>query len=198
MLTIKDIKHKYKFAFSFWWNVLTKPASALQYNAVHSRFGGMKVTGDYIMPMSVLAALLCFIGSLLNAGDMHFERAVIKSIFVFISLVLSFYAQYFIVKYVTGRWFVSGLPRWNFAVMTASLMTVTFAVEMVSGLLPDMFFVSFLYVYVLYLVWLLTESVVPVDEALRNKYMVLVSIIDIVIPWLLVKLLRIMIPNIAY
>lgn len=198
MLTLKNIQQTYAFAFSFLWNVLAKPTETLQYASLRDRFDGRSVVHCFVLPMAVMTAVFGFIGSLFEHGMIGLEKAVVKTIFIFISSVMNFYIQFFLLRLLSERFFVSGVPNRNFSVATASLLTVVFAVDMITGLVPDMFFFKFFYLYVIYIAWQLSESVVPVEESRRNKFMVVVTVFIILISYALPKLLRIMIPNISY
>ena len=62
--------------------------------------------------------------------------------------------------------------------------------------MPNMFFVNFFYIYVFYLVWVMSEGVVDVPEEQRNKYMVVISFLVIVVPMFIVAILKkIVVPN---
>jgi hypothetical protein len=80
--------------------------------------------------------------------------------------------------------------------MVVSLMSVPFVVKLFLSLMPNMFFVNFFYVYVLYLVWVMSEGVVDVPEGQRNKYMVEISLLIIIIPLLIALFMkRMVVPN---
>ena len=80
--------------------------------------------------------------------------------------------------------------------MVVSLMSVSFVVKLLLSLMPNMFFVNFFYIYVFYLVWVMSEGVVDVPEEQRNKYMVVISFLVIVVPMFIVAILKkIVVPN---
>ena len=79
--------------------------------------------------------------------------------------------------------------------MVASLMSVTFVVNLFTALMPNMFFLKLFYVYMFYLVWLMSEGVVDVAEENRNKYMVFIALIVIAMPIIVMILLKKMVPN---
>ena len=74
-------------------------------------------------------------------------------------------------------------------------MSLVFSVNVLQASFPNLFFVSFLYIYVFYLVWVMSEGVVDISEDMRNKYMGLVSILVFVIPFVMGKLLNMLVPN---
>ena len=74
-------------------------------------------------------------------------------------------------------------------------MSVTFVVNLFTALMPNMFFLKLFYVYMFYLVWVMSEGVVDVSEENRNKYMVLIALLVIVVPIVIMLLLKKMVPN---
>lgn len=74
-------------------------------------------------------------------------------------------------------------------------MAVTFVVNLFAALMPNMFFLKLFYVYMFYLVWVMSEGVVDITEDNRNKYMVFIALIVIVIPIIVMVLLKKMVPN---
>jgi hypothetical protein len=93
------------------------------------------------------------------------------------------------------RFFVDAIEDRNIAMFVGVLMSLVFSVNVLQALFPNLFFVSFLYIYVFYLVWVMSEGVVDISEDMRNKYMGLVSILVFVIPFVMVKLLNMLVPN---
>ena len=79
--------------------------------------------------------------------------------------------------------------------MVASLMSVTFIVNFFTALMPNMFFLKLFYLYMFYLVWVMSEGIVDVTEDNRNKYMVFITLIVIAIPIIIMVLLKKMVPN---
>ena len=93
------------------------------------------------------------------------------------------------------RFFVDAIEDRNIAMFVGVLMSLVFSVNVLQALFPNLFFVSFLYIYVFYLVWVMSEGVVDISEDMRNKYMGLVSILVFVVPFVMGKLLNMLVPN---
>ena len=93
------------------------------------------------------------------------------------------------------KWFVKQFDARSVSMMVATLMSVTFVVNFFSALMPNMFFLKLFYVYLFYLVWVMSEGVVDIVEDSRNKYMVLIALMVIIVPIVLTMSLKMMVPN---
>lgn len=185
---------RYKFPLVHVWNICSKPDVTLRYEALLNIFHGKNILKQYIVPQAEVLLIVSFISTLLFE-EFNLASAIVNSIFDCFSFVVGYGVLCFLVKWVSLRWFVSQLDSRNVSMMVASLMSVSFVVKLLLSLMPNMFFVNFFYVYVFYLVWVMSEGVVDISEENRNKYMVLIALFVIVVPMVIVALLKNMVPN---
>ena len=172
---------RYKFPLKQVWNVCSKPDDTLRYEALLNTFYGKNILRQYVMPLAEVLFVAGFIRFFLF-GNQGVATAVVKSIFDYFSFVVSFFNLQCVDR--------------NVSIMVVSLMSVSFVVKLLLSLMPNMFFVNFFYVYIFYLVWAMSEGVVDVPEEQRNKYMVAISVLVIVVPMVIMMLLKkVVVPN---
>lgn len=133
-----------------------------------------QVINDFILPMAGLCALSSFLGILFQSAG--FEKALVS---VIISLGKTFGGVYFtfFILQETAKYF--GLKRNKTAFMQIAgySFVVIFVVDIVANLIPELFFLNFLKIYIFYIVWEAVEIIVQVDEKKRTAYVIFVSIL---------------------
>ena len=186
---------RYKIPLKQVWNVCSKPDNTLRYEALLNAFYGRNILRQCILPLAEVLFVAGFIRFFVF-GNQDIATAVVKSIFDYLSFVVSYGVLFYLVRWVSVRFFDLQFEERNVSMMVVSLMSVSFVVKLFLSLMPNMFFVNFFYVYILYLVWVMTEGVIDVPEDKRNKYMVVISFLVIVVPMLIIVLLkRMVVPN---
>ena len=186
---------RYKFPLKQVWNVCSKPDDTLRYEALLNTFYGKNILRQYVMPLAEVLFVAGFIRFFLF-GNQGVATAVVKSIFDYFSFVVSYGALFYLIRWVSVRFFNLQCVDRNVSIMVVSLMSVSFVVKLLLSLMPNMFFVNFFYVYIFYLVWAMSEGVVDVLEEQRNKYMVAISVLVIVVPMVIMMLLKkVVVPN---
>ncbi len=188
------IVNRYKFVFRLVWNILSKPDSSLSYDALLNTFYGKNVFKNFIIPLAEILCIVVFISSLFHS-EINVAEAIVKSIFNCLSFVVGYGVLFLLVRWVTLRYFVDSVNDRNFYLLVGMLMSIVFLVNLFLSLFPNLFFVNFLYLYLFYLVWVMSEGVIDITEEMRNKYMCIVSIFVFIVPFIINMLLEQMVPN---
>lgn len=187
-----------RFVILLLWTILTRPQEALQFPRFSEYFHSKNIFRHYVLPLSAIASIANIVGLIVPMGDTSLQSAVINSIFTFITYILSFYLLYIIVLWFTRKWYNHTIHRWNIEALVAAILSVSFAIKILLGLFPSMFFLQFFFIYTFYIVWVATDSLVPVPEQQKNRYLIIVSFISFVTPWAVNKIMHFMVPNISY
>ena len=185
---------RYKFPLMQVWGVCSKPDATLRYEALLNAFYGKNILKEYVLPLAEILLVTTFVFTFLYT-EFNLASAIVKALFSCFSFVVSYGALCFLIRWVSLHWFVKQFDVRNVGIMVASLMSVTFVVEVFTAMLPNMFFLKLFYVYLFYLVWVLSEGLVDVAEDNRNKYMVFIALIVIVVPIVVLMLLKMMVPK---
>lgn len=184
-----------RFDFQLIWNVIVRPSQTLQYARFSEYFHSRHIVRHFVLPMSLLTSAVYFIGAFLTFGKVNIESVVLNSLFTFIVMMMTFYAIGAFVGWYSRR-YVADLPKWNAEALAAADMAVIFAVNILYGLFPSMFFIRFFYAYILYVVWAASDTIVPIPERNKNRYMIIVTATSILVPIVLYRLLSLLAPNI--
>lgn len=184
-----------RFDFQLIWNVIVRPSQTLQYARFSEYFHSRHIVRHFVLPMSLLTSAVYFIGAFLTFGKVNIESVVLNSLFTFIVMMMTFYAIGAFVGWYSRR-YVADLPKWNAEALAAADMAVIFAVNILYGLFPSMFFIRFFYAYILYVVWAASDTIVPIPERNKNRYMIIVTAASILVPIVLYRLLSLLAPNI--
>ena len=143
---------RYKIPLMQVWNVCSKPDNTLRYEALLNAFYGKNILRQCILPLAEVLFVAGFIRFFVF-GNQDIATAVVKSIFDYLSFVVSYGVLFYLVRWVSVRFFDLQFEERNVSMMVVSLMSVSFVVKLFLSLMPNMFFVNFFYVYILYLVW---------------------------------------------
>ncbi len=185
---------RYKFVLQLVWNIISKPDATLSYDALLNTFYGKNVFKNFVIPLAEILCVVVFISSLFHS-EINVAEAIVKSIFNCLSFVVGYGVLFLLVRWITLRYFVDSLSDRNVYLLVGMLMSIVFLVNLFSSLFPNLFFINFLYVYLFYLVWVMSEGVIDIVEEMRNKYMSIVSILVFIIPFIINVLLKQMVPN---
>ena len=176
------------------WNICSKPDATLRYESLLNAFYGKKILQQFIFPLAEILLVVAFLSTLLYT-ELNVASAVVKSIFAYLVFIVSFGGAMLSVRLLMQYRFKIETNSRNIMLMVASLMAVVFVVKFFGYVFPSLFFISLFYLYNFYLVWVMSEGVIDIPEEKRNEYMVLVSFIIVAIPFIIEKLLNLLIPN---
>lgn len=185
---------RYKFALQLVWSICSKPDATLRYEALLNTFYGKNVFRQFVMPLVEMLFVVVFVSSLFTF-NFNIAISCVRTIFDCFSFVASYGVLFWLIRWLTMRFFVEYINDRSVAMIVGVLMSVVFVVNALQSIFPNLFFISFFYVYVFYLVWVMSEGVVDISEEKRNKYMCFVSILVFVMPFVMRKLLNLMVPN---
>ena len=136
---------RYKFALQLVWNILSKPDETLRYEALLNKFYGKNVFKHFVMPLAEVLFVVVFIASLFSF-EMNFVTIFVKSFFNVLSFVVAYGTLFFLVRWITLRFFVDSINDRNVAMFVGGLISLVFSVNLLQSIFPNLFFVSFLYV----------------------------------------------------
>lgn len=183
--------------FRFIFSIFSSPGKTLRAENLTERFAGQQPLRVFVLPMAFVAMLATILGLLFSLSKVSVDVIALKAIFRFAILVLSYYILCGSIRLITQRWFGISLTCNELELFVVSVMSVTFSVQILLGLFPMLFFFNFVYIYISYLVWLLINSLIPIRENSKNRYIVIVTLLVIFLPLLIEKLLLLLIPNVA-
>lgn len=168
---------QYKELFKRTYRLLRQPRDEWQ-TIVAQEKDSNKVINDFVLPMVGLCALTAFLGQLFQGAG--FEKALIA---VIVSLGKNFggvYLTFFILQ-ESVKFF--GLQRSKIAHMQMAgygFVTI-FVVDIIYKLIPELFFLPILELYLVYIIWEASDLVVKIDDKRRVAYVLFVSFLILIL-----------------
>ena len=177
----------YKYILHIAMLLISSPAKA--WEEIRLRKNIREVSFEYVYPMIGLGALSVFIGSVVERGwasAEDYQYAMMQCA----GVVVALFGSYFLSAYLINRVRVQMLSQRDDILLsqqfTGYAMTVTFLLQILTGILPDLGIISMmLQFYVIYLVWEGSDKLLDVAEDKRTVFTVISTVILLVCPWLL-------------
>ena len=196
----------YKDIFKWTAAVVTQPAKAWKM-MVSKEASEAKAQGEgnkddpflteYLYPFIGILTVAAFL-SIFTHKEFVLEQALKSAI---ITCVSSF-GGYYVAAYVLNElgksfWgFEKNMKRWqHFVGYSSALM---FVLDMVWMLLPDVFFLYIFVFYTFYIVWEGAEVYLSVGEKFRMKFTIATTVLIILTPMAIDKLLILLMPGLRY
>ena len=168
------------------WHVLSKREEN------HEEF-----LSGFIYPLIGLVTISAFAGVLFTMKQFDLEHALKEAIRALVSSFGGFYVGAYLMNEIWQGVFKQkkDLKRWmRFVGYSSSLM---FALNIVLQLLPEFFFLQVFVLYTFYMIW---EGAVPymkVEESIRMKFSVMVTMVVLLTPAAIEKLMGMFMPGLG-
>jgi hypothetical protein len=129
---------------------------------------------EFVLPMAGLCSLAAFLGIMFT--KVSFEKALIEAI---ISIGKSFGGVYlsFYILQETANKFNLERNKVRFMQLVGYSYVVIFVTDFVTHLIPELFFLNFLKLYIFYVVWEGVAFCTQVAEDKRRTYVIYVSVV---------------------
>lgn len=182
---------QYNQLFNRTKNILRTPRGEWE-KIRESETNSSQVLNDFILPMAGLCALAAFLGLIFQGAG--FEKALVS---VIISLGKTFGGVYFsfFVLQESAKYFALERSKLAFMQIAGYSYVVIFVVDIVANLIPELFFLNFLKLYIFYVVWEAVEIVVQVADKKRTSYVIFVSLLILLSSLIIERVLLIFMPG---
>jgi len=133
-----------------------------------------QVVNDFVLPMAGLCALSAFLGILFQGAG--FEKALVS---VIISLGKTFGGVYltFFALQESAKYFDLQRNKLSFMQVAGYTYVVIFVIDIIVNLIPELFFLNLLKIYVFYIAWEAAEVIVKIDDKRKVTYVIIISAI---------------------
>ncbi len=155
---------------------------------------GQEIINRFSLPLLALCTLATFLGSIFNNEGADFETALKVSLTTFLSYYGSFYLATLLIN-LTKPVFQFKPNRSKTLTLVAYSYGLFLALDTIVGLFPEFYPIKILVLYAAFLVW---EGVVPmleVSEEHRMGLSLISAIAIIILPFILDKVLLLIIPG---
>nr|MDA3854095.1 YIP1 family protein [Bacteroidales bacterium] len=104
------------------------------------------------------------------------------------------YFSFFVLQ-ETAKYFGLKRSKKNFMQMAGYSFVVIFVVDIIASLIPELFFLNFLKIYIFYIVWEAVEILVQVEEKKRAAYVISVSLLILLSSLIIERVLLLFMPG---
>lgn len=174
----------YKFLLHIAFLMISNPAKA--WEEIRLRPNIREASFEYVYPMIGFSALAVFIGSIFERGwgnAEDYQYAMMNCAAVVVSLFGAFFLSSYLINMVRMRLLEQRDDILLSQQFVGYCMTVTFLLQIFTGILPNMGIISILLqFYVIYLVWEGSEKLLDVTEDKRTALTIIASVILLVCP----------------
>lgn len=151
---------------------------------------------EFIYPFIALCVLLSFIGSLFF-NNLPFVLDIVSAIFTGISLFCGFLLAKMICQKTTIYYYKMVLTDEQLDKIVGYSFSVVLLINALLSIFPSFFFLYFLLLYVVYMLWIAAGEMLGLSEDNRGKFLLINSLAIIGAPFIILKLLLALLPNVA-
>jgi len=178
--------HMYRNLFNRIKDLLVKPAKAWEI-ILSERSSINDVLMTFSLPLIGAYSLAIFLGYLFGHQELDFTSALKFAVFIFSACFFGLYMSYFILLKLIPVESMKSDKELAFKMIAYSSLPI-YLLGIVTALIPQTFFFFFLVIYAAYIIWE-GLKVLQVDVEKRGWQTVVVSIMVLLMPYVLHKLL---------
>ncbi len=182
---------QYQQLFKRAFNLLRYTRKEWQ-NIVSNEKDSNPVINDFVLPMTGLCALAAFLGVLFQGAG--FEKALVSTI---ISLGKTFGGVYlsFLLLQESSKYFGLKRNKTGFLQISGYSFVVIFVIDIIVKLIPELFFLPVLELYIFYIIWEASDVVINIDESKRSQFVVFASLVILLSSFIIENLLLLFMPG---
>ncbi|MBV5283919.1 MAG: hypothetical protein JZU53_15970 [Paludibacter sp.] len=188
------MKRKIKKIVQRPWELLTStPATWDKIASV--KISKNEVRNRFVFPWIMVCVLTTFIFKSLYSPNKSIETGFINSIISTVTL----FGAYFLSKAVCF-WYLRKHYQEKYSVIIAEIIvgysfTVTFIIEIITTILPGLFYLQILNIYTAYLIWEACRAILQLNEDERGNIVLVFTSAIILSPLIINKIIHLMLPN---
>ena len=184
-------------AVSYMYCALAHPERVSVDMLTDNPFVGRSIFKGFVLPWCAAVAAVTLVSYCIYAEEFRSEAAVLKPLFAMVSLLSAYIASVLLCMFTSRRFLGKELDRTVAETVTAYAFLPVFVLRVVLGVMPNMFFLKALLLYVLYMLWVFAGDTLKFGERERQIFMLVNGASVILMPWLVQSVLRMLVPNIA-
>lgn len=151
----------------------------------------------FIYPLLGLTTLANFVGILWNRKGFPIESALKSASVTLVSLFAGFFLAAYLLNKILVRYFGKSDNLSHTQYFVGYIASFGYVIQIILSLLPTLFFVRFALLYVIYVIWVGSESFMQIEEKMRIRFMVITSIILFVAPVIIQELMLKLMPRLS-
>jgi len=187
----------YKNLFTHLWHVVRYPATIWN-EATDSTDAQKKHLTDFFYPLVGLASFAAFISCFFD-GDLTFKQQVTQGIQHFIVSFVSLFGGLFLsaklLDWSFVRWFAQPSRFAKAELLIVYAQAPVLAVSVLTNLIPELFFLKLLFLYVFAIVWEAAINFYEIPPALQGRFTLVAGAVILISPQLIEIVLKLLLPG---
>jgi len=151
---------------------------------------------QYIYPWIVVAVASAFLFNLIYASDRVFETSILNAIITALSLFGGYFASNLICFAYLKRTNPDLASKTSCETLIAYSYTIIILIEIVTIMIPSLFFLRILSIFIAYVLWEGCRAIWMLKEEDRGNIVLVFSVVIIFIPIIITKIIHWMLPNV--
>lgn len=151
----------------------------------------------FFYPLLGLTTLATFVGVLWNQKGFDLESALKSASLTFMTLFAAFFLSAFLLNKLFVYRFKQADNLQHTQYFVGYILSLSYVIDMLTALLPALFFLKFGLLYLPYIVWVGSEYFIPIEEKNRTRFMVCTTFVLIALPWAIEKLFLFLMPRLS-
>lgn len=188
------MKRRIKKIIQTPWELLT--STPVTWDKIASvKISKNEVRNRFVFPWIMVCVLVTFIFKSLYSSNKSIETGFINSIITTVTL----FGAYFVSKAVCF-WYLRKHYQEKYPVVIAEIVvgysfTITFIIEIITTILPGLFYLQILNIYTAYLIWEACRAILQLNEEERGNIVLILTSVIILSPVIINKIIHLMLPN---
>ncbi|NDV47837.1 hypothetical protein D0T49_12345 [Paludibacter sp. 221] len=154
-----------------------------------------RVRKEYVYPWIIFAIILSFVFPALYASQRPLEGGLVSAIITAITLFGGYFASVFVSFAYLKKSKPDLASRNDCETVIAYSYTIIILIEIITTIVPSLFFLRILSIFVAYVIWESCRAVWMLKEEDRGSVVLVFSIAVIFIPVIINRLIHWMLPN---
>ena len=185
----------FKNIISRAWKIIISCNIAWDEIAVE-RLSVKQIRAQYIYPWIGLTVAMAFLFGLLYARNAVFENAILNAVITSISLL----GGYFVSNFICFAYLKKSRPDLATKIQTETLVaysyTIIILIELFMIIVPSLFFLRILSLFVVYVIWEGCHAIWQLKEDERGNIVLVFSLVIIFVSIIINRMISFMLPNI--
>lgn len=141
-----------------------------------------EVLTEFALPLIGMCAIATFLNIVFNRLEVNFELALKHAVVSFSALFGGLYLSWFIFRFLLSKFEIAGNSNFAFRVVAYS-SGLFYLINIVTNLLPELFFLQLASVYSLYIIWFSIHESTDARQEKRVTITLIVAVLIYFIPF---------------
>lgn len=152
---------------------------------------------NFLYPLLGLTTFASFLGNLLHHKEMSIEFALKATSVTFVSLFAGFFLAAFLLNEAMKYFFGQKDDLSSSRLFVGYVSSCSYMILMAQALVPELFFLKFALLYLLYIIWIGSDHFMGIHEKHKIKFLIISTFVLAFSPYLVEKAMLILMPGLT-